>query len=197
MILDYWVDPQSSNKHLYKTGEEKVIWKWRQKLVFGCCGPRNSWSHQKLEEARTFPGFFRGSPSDSSVLEFWLPELWGNNIFVVLSHQFYDDFFYSRPRDWGFPGGSVVENPPANAGDTGSIPGLGRSPWRRVWQPTPIFLPGESHQQRSLTGCSPWGHTVEHDWSAAIHGVTKSRTQLSDWTELNWTELKQLSMHAY
>ena len=30
--------------------------------------------------------------------------------------------------------------------------------WRRVWQPTPVFLPGESHGQRSLTGDSLWGH---------------------------------------
>ena len=30
--------------------------------------------------------------------------------------------------------------------------------WRRKWQPTPVFLPGESHGQRSLVGCSPWGH---------------------------------------
>ena len=30
--------------------------------------------------------------------------------------------------------------------------------WRRAWQPTPVFLPGKSHGQRSLTGCSPWGH---------------------------------------
>ena len=30
-------------------------------------------------------------------------------------------------------------------------------PWRRKWQPTPVFLPGESHEQRSLVGC-PWGH---------------------------------------
>ena len=29
--------------------------------------------------------------------------------------------------------------------------------WRRKWQPTPVFLPGESHGQRSLVGCSPWG----------------------------------------
>ena len=29
--------------------------------------------------------------------------------------------------------------------------------WRREWQPTPVFLPGESHGQRSLVGCSPWG----------------------------------------
>ena len=31
--------------------------------------------------------------------------------------------------------------------------------WRRKWQPTPVFLPGESHGQRSLGGCSPWGRT--------------------------------------
>ena len=30
-------------------------------------------------------------------------------------------------------------------------------PWRRKWQPTPVFLPGESHGQRSLAGCSPQG----------------------------------------
>ena len=30
--------------------------------------------------------------------------------------------------------------------------------WRRKWQPTPVFLPGESHGRRSLVGCSPWGH---------------------------------------
>ena len=51
----------------------------------------------------------------------------------------------------------VVKNTPANAGDerdTGSIPGLGRS-LRRAWQPTPLFLPGESHGQKSLAGYSP------------------------------------------
>ena len=31
-------------------------------------------------------------------------------------------------------------------------------PWRRAWQPTPAFLPGEFHGQRSLAGYSPWGH---------------------------------------
>ena len=31
--------------------------------------------------------------------------------------------------------------------------------WRRKWQPSPVFLPGESHGQRSLVGCSPWGRT--------------------------------------
>ena len=58
----------------------------------------------------------------------------------------------------GFPGGAVVKNPLANAGDTrdaGSIPRSGRIPWRRKWQPTPVFLPEQSHGQRSLVGYSP------------------------------------------
>ena len=33
-----------------------------------------------------------------------------------------------------------------------------KDPWRREWQPTPVFLPGKSHWQGSLTGYSPWGH---------------------------------------
>ena len=37
-------------------------------------------------------------------------------------------------------------------------PWVGRIPWRRAWQHTPAFLPGESHGQRSLAGYSPWGH---------------------------------------
>ena len=36
---------------------------------------------------------------------------------------------------------------------------------RRKWQPTPVFLPGESQGQRSLVGCRLWGHTVRHNWS--------------------------------
>ena len=35
-------------------------------------------------------------------------------------------------------------------------PWVGKIPWRRNWQPTPVFLPGESHGQRSLEGYSPW-----------------------------------------
>ena len=38
-------------------------------------------------------------------------------------------------------------------------PWVGKIPWRRKWQPTPVFVPGESHGQRSLAGYSPWGRT--------------------------------------
>ena len=36
--------------------------------------------------------------------------------------------------------------------------------WRRKWQPTPVFWPGESQEQRSMVGCRLWGLTVGHDW---------------------------------
>ena len=38
-------------------------------------------------------------------------------------------------------------------------PWVMKIPWTRAQQPTLVFLPGESHEQRSLGGCSPWGHT--------------------------------------
>ena len=63
-------------------------------------------------------------------------------------------------RGEGFPSGSSGKESSWNAGDSGnggSIPELGRFPRRRKWQPTPAFLPGESHGQRSLVGYSPWG----------------------------------------
>ena len=55
----------------------------------------------------------------------------------------------------------VVKNPPASAEDTrdaGSIPGLGRFLGGGHGNPTPVFLPGESHGQRGLASYSPWGH---------------------------------------
>ena len=53
----------------------------------------------------------------------------------------------------------MLRNPPANAADTGDVfdPWVGKISWRRAWQPTPVFLPGESHGQKSLAGYSPWG----------------------------------------
>ena len=50
----------------------------------------------------------------------------------------------------------VVKASACNAGDLGSI-SVGKIPWRRKGQPNPVFLPGESHGQRSLVGYSPWG----------------------------------------
>ena len=78
------------------------------------------------------------------------------------------------------PGGAEVKMSACNVGDLGSIPGsdpwVGKIPWRRKWQPTPVFLPGESRGQRSLVDYSP--------------RVPKSRTQLSDFTFTFWSQGK-------
>ena len=47
----------------------------------------------------------------------------------------------------------------------GLDPWVGKIPWRREWQPTPVFLPGEFHEQRNLVGQSPCGHRVKHNWA--------------------------------
>ena len=65
-----------------------------------------------------------------------------------------------------FPGGSDGKESACNAGDLGSISGFGKIPWRRKWQPTPAFLPGESQGRRSLVGCRLWGRT-ESDMTEA------------------------------
>ena len=59
-----------------------------------------------------------------------------------------------------YSGGSVVKNLPANVGDEGlQVRSLGwEDPPEEGMQPTPVFLPGESHGQRSLEGYSPWGY---------------------------------------
>ena len=84
-------------------------------------------------------------------------------------------------RFMAFPGGSVVKNSPANAGDTGLIPGLGRSPEDSM-QPTSVFLPGESQGQRSLVGYSPWGHK-ESDTTKHV-------------TEGNWTLQRTVAINS-
>ena len=58
-------------------------------------------------------------------------------------------------------------------------PWVGKIPWRRKWQPTPVFLPGKSHGQRSLEGYSPCGHK-ELDMSVQCSSVAQSCPTLCD-----------------
>ena len=73
---------------------------------------------------------------------------------------------YIKKSAKGFPGGSVVKNPPANAGDLGSIPGSERSPGEGNGNPFPHSCL-ENPMDRG-------------DWWAAVHRVTKSWKQLSN-----------------
>ena len=52
---------------------------------------------------------------------------------------------------------------------SGLDPWIGRLPWRRAWQPTPVFLPEESHGQRSPAGNGPWGHKESDTTKATEH----------------------------
>ena len=66
----------------------------------------------------------------------------------------------------GFPGGLVVKNSICQCGTRGIDPWSRQVPGRRKWQPAPLFLPGESHAQRSLVGYSPRGYKrVGHNWA--------------------------------
>ena len=84
----------------------------------------------------------------------------------LMQHKKQEVIFRAVCYKGGFPGGSGGKEAACNAEDLGSIPGSERFPWRREWQPSPVFLPGEFMDRGA--------------WWATVHGVAKSQTQLSD-----------------
>ena len=81
-------------------------------------------------------------------------------------------------RGLGFPGGSVVKNLLASAGDASSIPGSRRSPGGGNGNPHQYSLLGKFHGQRSLAGYSPWGHK-ELDTTELLSTAQHSTAQLA------------------
>ena len=88
----------------------------------------------------------------------------------------------------GFPGGSVVEESTCQCrrhGRHGFNPWIGKIPWNRKWQPTPVFLPEKSHGQRSLSG--PRGHQelnmTEHTHTVEIQALCKRAQQVTELTD--------------
>ena len=79
---------------------------------------------------------------------------------------------------WASLVAQMVNESTCNAGDWSLIPGSGRSPWRRKWQPTPVLLPGKSHELRSLVGYSPRGYK----------GQTRLSNQVNTYTRLQFLE---------
>ena len=76
-----------------------------------------------------------------------------------------------------FPSGTVVKRPPAMLETCRRHrfdPWIEKIPWRRKWQPTPVFLPGKSHGQRRLVGYSPWG-CKESDTTEHAHSAMKNK----------------------
>ena len=86
----------------------------------------------------------------------------------------------------------MVRNPPANAGDLGSTPGLERSPGEMKSQPTSVYLPGKSCGQRSLAGHSPRGRRESHTTERTWHVGTKDKTKL-----FNYSSERRQRKHAF
>ena len=101
------------------------LWDW---LVWPPCCPRDSQEYSP-------------APQFESMNTLALSLLYGP--ILTSLHDYWKNYE-------GFPDGSDGKESTCNTGDQSSIPGLGRSPWRREWQPIPVFLPGEFHGQRSL-----------------------------------------------
>ena len=75
---------------------------------------------------------------------------------------------------WGFPGGTSGKEPTCQCRRHERYmfyPWVRKIPWRRAWQPTLVFLPGESHGQRSLAGYSPWGRKESDTTERLITGL--------------------------
>ena len=121
----------------------------------------------------------------------WKPGLpYCEQILYKMSHQgkvhlkAIQEKMQSKPCSWPSQLMLGVMNPPAKAGDVKRCmfyPWVRKIPWRRQWQPTPVFLPGESCGQRSLVGYSPWSlkesGTTEATWHACKHWSYKAGSQ--------------------
>ena len=78
---------------------------------------------------------------------------------LLLMGLLWANFLPFRSSLWGFPGGASGKESSYQYRWCSFHPWVQKMPWRRKWQPTPVFLPGESRGQRSLVGCSPWGRS--------------------------------------
>ena len=79
----------------------------------------------------------------------------------------------SQPR-CSLPWWLSAEEPSCQCSRLGPSPWARQISWRKKWQPSPVFLPGKSHGQRSLAGYSPWGcKRVRHDLQ--LHSITTTQ----------------------
>ena len=115
-----------------------------------------SYEHICLNTSPNSPQHITKPYLTSLGISFWqqginTPQPWGSSS---------DCIWYLIDRTQGFPSDSVVKNVPVMQEHRrcGFDPWVGKILWRRAWKPTPVFLPGESHEQKSLEGYSPWGH---------------------------------------
>ena len=89
----------------------------------------------------------------------------------------------------GMPGGSSGKESACQCRRCkrrGFDPWVEKISWSRAWQPTPVFLPGESHRQQSLVGYSPWGCTESDTTEATSHVAPQKRMESYRGREKQW-----------
>ena len=106
----------------------------------------------------------QGEPGKEADTRSLLSSVWGEPLAptfaLILAH-----------REKGLSRHLSGKEPTCHCRRCGLDPWVGKISWRRAWQPTPVFLPGESHGQRSLVGYSPWGHKESDTTERTEHAL--------------------------
>ena len=100
---------------------------------------------------------------------------------IVANLSFHSLFLKSL---FGHHMAQTVKNPPALQENCVWV---GKIPWRREWLLTPVFLPGDSHGQRSLAGYSPWGHKESDTTERSTLSLSKKHEKFY-FTQCNFVE---------
>ena len=79
----------------------------------------------------------------------------------------------------------------------GFNPWVGKIPWSRKWQPTPVFLPGEFHEQKSKAGYSPWGRKASDTTKHIRTSITKFKIISCGFYLLNCTQRSRYFYHHF
>ena len=109
-----------------------------------------------------------------------LPEFVGEDS-ILIRCQYSPNGLTDWVQPLGFPEGTSGEEAVCQCRRCGSDPWVGKIPWGRAWQPTPVFLPGKPHGQRhGLMGCSPQGHKgVRQGWATEhMQSLSKCKPDL-------------------
>ena len=159
---EYWIKlpfPSPGDFSNWEIKPTSCAWQcWTQYRLFnGLCEVLDTVTHDYLEAVYLGKKVYLFS----LVLALSLFSLWSFSFpflfFFFFSFSVFLSFFFfpSATPILGFPGGSAVKNLPAQAGDLGSIPGLGRSPGGGNGNPLQYSCLENPHGQRSLAGYSP------------------------------------------
>ena len=122
---------------------------WDSYLCIFWFRPINVWI-----QTYTSRGFYCNSCQNKTLGPFW-PAYWKCELNISKKSK-RQNFIYSMEMIVDFPGSSDGKSVCLQPGRPGFDPWVGKIPWRRKWQPTPVLLPGKSHG-RGLVGYSPWG----------------------------------------